>query len=80
MSKNIVMNIEPFDIESRAYENGFTLTFRAPIKKGDYSAHKIINIKMDRWWLSYVSREVKDCLEWHKAEIKRLEELCGFES
>lgn len=75
--KDIVINIKPFHAQSRVYEKGFTLTFHADIGD-DYSRKKIINIKLDRWWVIYLARELKKVLAWEEKELQRITDLTGF--
>ena len=70
MSKVRTINIEPYDADIRRYEGGFVWTFIDHNKK--------INIKCDRWWISYLARDLRKVLKEEENELERLKELAGF--
>jgi len=76
MKKDVVINVEPQITRIRRFEGGFTWTFNSQMKNS--SRRKIINITFDRWWLSYLSRDLKKVLQEEITELNRLRELMGF--
>jgi len=75
--KDIKINIKPFSTEIRRYEGGFDWSFYAPIA-GNHRRRKIVTMKFERWWLVYLSQDLKKMLDEEKAELARLVELTGF--
>jgi len=72
--KDLVINIDPFHAKIRTHEKGFTWSFFAPIN-GQFDRKKIINIKFERWWLVYLSNDLKKVIESEKTELDRLVNL-----
>jgi len=77
MSNNKI-NIEPYHSEIRRYENGFTWTFMGSSPKGNVT--KTINIKCERWWLTYLFKDLEKVLLEEESEINRIRDLMTLES
>lgn len=73
--KPIVTNINPYHADVRHYEGGFTWSFYDRTKGG---REKIYQIKFERWWLTYLTRDLRKVIQAEINELKRLRELSGF--
>ena len=70
---------EPFNTEIRRFEGGFEWVFYAPYNDGRRDQVKEYHFKFDRWWLSYLARDLRSVLHEEMAELERLKSLCGWE-
>ena len=78
--KNRVVNITPFDAKVRIHGNGdFILTFIDKIGD-DHSRLKIVNIRLERWWLKVIAKLLWNVVRTEKREINALESAMGGES
>lgn len=77
--KDTVINLEPFHTVIRRYEGGFEWQFWDNIGD-DYSRKKIVKLKFERWWLSYLARDIAKVLAEEESELKRLRDLCAIKS
>ena len=76
-SNDVVINIVPFNTEIQTYEGGFTWTFWHDMPNGKT---KKVKLKFDRWWMSYLARDLQKVLKNEYAELARLHELSGFKN
>lgn len=66
--------LTPCHSEIRRYEGGFEWIFYG--FRGE-KEHAFV-LRFERWWLSYLSRDIRKILKEEWEEMKRLADLCGF--
>ncbi len=75
--KDVVINVEPSNASIRRYKGGFEWTFSVTMKDQGFR-RKRINMKFERWWLTYLAKDLRKVLEEEWEEIERLQTLTGF--
>lgn len=77
MSKNKRIHEEPFHTEIRRYEGGFEWTFFASFGDGR-GRQKEYHFKFPRWFLVYLSRDLREVLKDEQAELERLKQTSAI--
>ena len=78
-SKDVVVNITPFNLELiRVDVTGFTLEFMASFKD-DYSRRKRYRLRLEWWWMSYITDTMKKAYQDQKDKFMRYGKDAGFE-
>jgi hypothetical protein len=75
--KDLVINLKPFMTEIRHFEGGFEWTFYATMA-GNGCRRKRVRIRFERWWLTYLAKDLKKVLQAEIDELQRLQDLMGF--
>ena len=66
MSKKKTINSEPYNLKSNINEGIITLTF--------YDMKKTVNVKLSRWWIAYIARELHKIIKSEQDTIDQLRE------